>query len=371
CTVVCPLTPEGAPFPRKEMINAQWGIKDKLLTSMDPWLCFHCNDCSDQCPRGAKPGDVMAAIRNMIIANVAVPSFIAKRTGTVSGALTLLLLPMLLIAVVIFGVNGGQFGFLKKSTIDFSYMIHQVYIELIFVPAFLFAIVTGFLGVKRLIAGLKVNYPPAENGESIVAALVGTVKDIMTHSKFKECGVNQNRNIAHMLLFYAFGGLLVTTAGVTAIYYINLIGVKMGYGALLTATPLPFLHPIKVIGNLSALAAITGVSLIAWRRLTSSTVGSTVAFDWVFIGNVLLIVVTGILAQVIRVAGSQIAYFIYYCHLVLVFFLFAYAPHSKFGHMFYRTAALVYARYSGRSKSVGINLLGMTPQVLPEETKAS
>ena len=80
CTVACPLTPEGAPFPRKEMINAQWGIKDKLIKSMDPWLCFHCNDCSEQCPREAKPGDVMAAIRNMIIANVAVPSFLGKMT---------------------------------------------------------------------------------------------------------------------------------------------------------------------------------------------------------------------------------------------------------------------------------------------------
>ena len=46
CTVACPLTPEGAPFPRKEMITAQWGIRDKLLGSMDSWLCFQCNDCS-------------------------------------------------------------------------------------------------------------------------------------------------------------------------------------------------------------------------------------------------------------------------------------------------------------------------------------
>jgi quinone-modifying oxidoreductase subunit QmoC len=94
-----------------------------------------------------------------------------------------------------------------------------------------------------------------------------------------------------------------------------------------------------------------------------------VGFDWIFILNVLLIVTTGILSQTIRVAGSHVAYFIYYCHLVLVFNLFIYMPHSKFGHMFYRTAALVYAKYSGRDGSVAALPGVEKQQELPEETK--
>ena len=39
CTVACPLTPDEAPFPRKEMLWAQWGMKDKLVRDMDLWLC--------------------------------------------------------------------------------------------------------------------------------------------------------------------------------------------------------------------------------------------------------------------------------------------------------------------------------------------
>ena len=53
CTVDCPLTPNDEPFPRKEMLWAQWGMKDKLFKDMDLWLCHNCNDCTD--PLREKP----------------------------------------------------------------------------------------------------------------------------------------------------------------------------------------------------------------------------------------------------------------------------------------------------------------------------
>src|SRR5574337_1259913 len=100
CSVVCNVTPEDNPFPRKEMVFAQWGQKDKLLASPDVWLCHQCSDCTAYCPRGAKPGEVLNAIRKQSIKEVAMVPFFAKIATDPKLFWLLFAIPMVLFYVI-------------------------------------------------------------------------------------------------------------------------------------------------------------------------------------------------------------------------------------------------------------------------------
>ena len=66
CTAICNLSSESVPFPRKVIRYLQLGLKDKLIQSPEPWLCYYCGDCSETCPRQANPGEVMMGLRRYL-----------------------------------------------------------------------------------------------------------------------------------------------------------------------------------------------------------------------------------------------------------------------------------------------------------------
>ncbi|MGA8183730.1 MAG: 4Fe-4S dicluster domain-containing protein [Terriglobia bacterium] len=68
CSTVCTLSDGGFAFPRKQMLEVQWGLKDKLMEDPGPWLCFYCGECSKNCPRKANPGETMMALRRYLTA---------------------------------------------------------------------------------------------------------------------------------------------------------------------------------------------------------------------------------------------------------------------------------------------------------------
>ena len=44
----------------------QMGLETKLESSLDPWLCYYCGECSDDCPRDAEPGETMMSLRRWL-----------------------------------------------------------------------------------------------------------------------------------------------------------------------------------------------------------------------------------------------------------------------------------------------------------------
>jgi quinone-modifying oxidoreductase subunit QmoC len=86
------------------------------------------------------------------------------------------------------------------------------------------------------------------------------------------------------------------------------------------------------------------------RKKNQEKAGKGGYYDWLFIYIVFAVMATGILSELLRLADIAIlAYIIYFAHLVVVFFLFAYAPFSKMAHMLYRSTAMVFAKATERN----------------------
>ncbi len=338
CSVVCNVTPDDKPFPRKEMIHAQWGLKDKLFGNPDIWLCHQCSDCTAYCPRGAKPGEVINAIRKLSIQRYSMVDFLGKALGDPKYLLLVLAIPVLILLAAL-GVQ-GHLAIPEGEIIYAEKFMAVPFIDAIYGAAAAFAALGFIVGVSRYWKDLT-----AVNGQaskrSLAEALTATITEFLAHRKFKKCEVTIDRSKSHLFVFYGFVGLAITTTW--AIFYL--------YG-LHIPSPYKQTDPLKIVGNLSALALLLGITLVISNRMKNEhKAGAGSYYDWLFIGIVIGIAATGILSEVLRLAGIAIlAYPVYFIHLVIVFFLFAFAPYSKMAHMVYRTTALVYAKMSGRDK---------------------
>ncbi|MHC4798938.1 MAG: quinone-interacting membrane-bound oxidoreductase complex subunit QmoC [Planctomycetota bacterium] len=352
CSVACELSGERKPFPRKEMIWAQWGLKDRLAADPDVWLCHQCNDCSEKCPRGARPGDVLATIRRQSVLNYAVPRFLGRWVNQPKYLPLLLFIPVVLLGLASLCKDPVEnaLGISKhtgekivySSTSMFPHWLLNSFFILLSILVFL-AIIAGVIRFWRAMKAADARNGNAEPAKGLVASIVSALKNIITHDNFTMCTTERPRFLSHLGVFYGFIALFVVMIWVVTARYNPLIQSDFVY-------PFNFLNPWRILANVGGLALIAGCLLMIQARWKNREhAGASTFFDWVFIGILLVVAVTGLITELLHYARlvpyRQIAYFI---HLVFVFALLMYLPYSKFAHLIYRTTAMVYAEYSGR-----------------------
>lgn len=348
CAVVCPISPDSKPFPRKEMIAASWGLKDKLVRSADIWLCHNCGDCNTRCPRGAKPGEALAAIRSYTISEYAAPKQLAEALKDPKKLPILFALPAVIFLVVglilkIFGIHWLNFS-LDGDFVWQAQYINNYLVDIIMLPTFLGAIAIFAFGLKRFIADIHENArlegktdKEAIDPIGFVRALITTVPTVLTHQKFNDCTENRERSTSHMMVLFGFIGLfIVTNCFFIAEWVFHIEG------------PYSQINPVKWLGNIGGVALVVGGLLLLKNRLKNKDQVSGY-WDWYLIGLVLGLGSTGLLTQMTRLGGlAGLSTVIYVIHLMFVWCLFAYTPFSKLAHLVYRTVAMTYSEYAGR-----------------------
>jgi len=326
CSAVCQLAPEDAPFPRKQMIAAQWGLKERLVGDPAIWLCHNCGDCTAECPRGARPGDVFSALRAQAIRHFAFPGWLGALAASPKGLPLLLLLPVLIFSGLALAAAQEP----HAGEMEFAHLFPIPQLEALFFSIAALAVLAFAISAIRFVRALRA----AGARGSLAAGLLPALKEIATHERFAQCGRAQNRRLGHLLTLWGFLGLAFMGSVVD-------LGTMTG----LMRTPLPLLHPLKLFANLCAAVILTGaVVLLADRWRDPAARAASTYFDWLFLWTLLGVVVTGIAAEVLRLAQATVMYGVYFVHLVLVFALFLYAPYTKFAHLLYRTLALAAVR---------------------------
>jgi len=359
CSSVCELAPVGAPFPRAQMLGAQWGLQDKLINDPAIWLCHQCNDCTTRCPRDAKPGDVMSALRSMAIEKMAVPSFLGKLVGNISFTWPLVLgLPLLFWATFLYflgpvGLDAASLQSYFNDGSPESYAFHffapHWMIYLVNIPVFVLAFALIFYSASKAWAKWGED---VEREGSFIGNLVGAFIEIASHKSFNKCQTAKPRKWGHFLFMWGFVGAFITTALVVIWFYAGVFinsdpSVPVTFLGMGTRLPFELMHPWKILGNISAVLLFSGgVALVLNRLNPSEAAGASRAFDNFFLFLILGVALTGITTEVTRefLHNAEFAGWSYLIHLGFILCLFATIPYSKFAHFVYRTLAIVHER---------------------------
>ncbi len=327
CSAVCELATADRPFPRRQMLWAQWGLVDPIRADPALWLCHQCNDCTTRCPRDAKPGDTMQTMRALMIEQVGAPRFLAQLVGKARTTWPLLIgLPVLFWAVLLYLVTGYATA---KVPLVYGDVVPHWLLYAVYFPAFGYATAAAAVGATRCWQAWGTG--ERRNG-SLLAGLAGVGTDVLLHRRFERCGTARPRRNGHLSLFWGFIGAAITSGLIVIAMY--------GFGKEL---PLPQVHPIKLLGNFSAVLLVVGVVWLLANRLTGGGAGQSRAFDRFFMTLVVGVVFTGVVVELGRYAfPAPLAVGIYVVHLGIVLSLFLTFPYSKFAHALYRPLAMAH-----------------------------
>jgi quinone-modifying oxidoreductase subunit QmoC len=350
CSSVCELAPANAPFPRRQILWAQWGMEDRLMGDAGPWLCHQCNDCSVRCPREVNPGDIMASVRAMVVEKMATPAFLGRLVGNAKKTWPLLVLGPLVYWLVLLGATGIHIPLVDDALsaadgrFHYEHFVPHTLIYITYFSATFFVLLTMFASGSRYWKMLGAN---SERKGSLIGALIPAFIDIALHKKFATCdrGVFKRR-WGHFLVMWGFIGAAITSG--FAVVYLYRETVFFSWLNLGYSYPVPITHWVKWLGNISAVALVLG-GLLLWlnRRSTDDKlVGVTTAFDRFFLWVVLTVIATGVFTELFRFIAvpTILACAVYVIHLAIVLTLFLTLPYSKFAHILYRTLAMAHER---------------------------
>ncbi len=350
CSAICPLSQDGASFPRRMSRYAQLGMRDKLLSSPELWSCYGCAECTESCPTQADPAAFMAAARRYAVASYDRThlAYMLATSRLFAGVFVVALVGLL--AAFMYSVHAPVDGS-RLAFFDFvpSAAIHNMGIAVMAVMG-VAALIGLFEMVRRVLRSPATANTRLMMRKTAEAAWNAVATESLAQSRFrKDCADAAEsrpwylqRWFIHFATMWGFLGLL----GATMLDFgLELLGIKA------TGTPVPIWYPVRLLGTLAGAALIYGTTILIVRRLRRSDRASahSTTSDWTFLGLLWVAGVTGFILELGLYLPSAPAwgYPMFLIHVAVAMALVLLVPFGKFAHVMYRPLALFAIRLRG------------------------
>lgn len=326
CASACPLSSGENTFPRKIYRYLQLGLRDKVLSSPEPWLCYYCGDCNKDCPRGAEPAETMMATRRWLTTQYdwtgLARIFYASPKWEVSAfaAIALFVISMFVIfhgPVITDRVELNTFA-----------PVHWVHI----------ADQAMILIVLGLVASNAVNmYFKIMQGTKVPFHLYLTqapvfIANYFTQKRWRKCGTGPpSAWVRHIFLFSGWVAMEILVMIFLTEFQTDVVH--------------PFWHPTRIVGYYATVALMLTSASMLYSRIYKKKENLHRYSDFTdmfFLGLIFTIAVTGILVHIVRLAGLPLTtYTLYVIHVGICFgMLMIMLPFGKLSHLMYRPLAI-------------------------------
>lgn len=338
CTATCSLATDSEAFPRRIIHLLQIGHRERLASSVEPWLCYYCGDCSTSCPRDANPGEIMMATRRYLTARYDWTGL--GRRFYMSPAWQVVAMVVVALAVVVaFGLFHGP------VVTDHVALNTFAPVEAIERADWIMAAVLGLLLLSnaarmvRLVLGDGGPRPPAS---AWVAEARSLLVHFLTQRRWRECTGSRRRWAKHVLL----------VSGYLTMMALVIVGLRW----FQTDEVRSVLHPTRLLGYYATavLLYVTADFLVGRVRAREPIHAASEASDWLFLVLLFSVALTGIAVHLLRLAGFPMAtYVVYVVHLALTApLLIVEVPFGKWSHMLYRPLAVYVTNVRQRAAAI-------------------
>lgn len=361
CTVICSLSEDKSPLPRRCIRFAQIGAKEPLRESLEPWLCYYCGDCSTSCPRQTEPGEAMMTLRRYLTAQYDWTGLSRKFYKSPVWEILAIFLTAIFILFVSLHFLGGEMLIrgIKFNTLP-GEKVHIFDMTLGGVLTLLI-----FINVARMwwltIGQSKIKVP-------FQMYFIEFFKTLLFHAvsqvQLLKCKVKNEweKNLSDILKGRWMKHWLLASG------YVLMFALIMGFpGMLLKEELLPIYIPHRLLGYYATVVLIIfSIEIIISRFRKKEQIHKFSDFgDWLFPILLLLTTVSGIGVHIFKglrfyddsnfITYHYWYYWTYIIHLMIaVPMLVIEVPFGKWAHLYYRPLAIFF--YTIREKALQMQM---------------